>query len=188
MSVPGGKTKASFTAHGGLSATTNALEFDATAMPADTGIEIRTLTRLVDASTLTDIAVSRTGAVKTTLTMAGGVEGRMDGFPLARSEDVTVDLVIDFSHTAEHLRTYPLVVTQYQDGQVVGRVTVDIVAVKELEDFFFGNPRSGEIHITTCPFWPALGPWSKRPFARIEDALARGYNGCAFCQPATDTG
>jgi hypothetical protein len=112
----------------------------------------------------------------------------MADFRLATGEDVTVDLVIDFSHTANHLQTYPLIVTQHQDGQVVGRITIDIVAVKELEDFFFGNPRSGEIHVSACPFWPKLGPWSKRPFVRIEDAQIRGYNGCAFCLPDFDTG
>jgi hypothetical protein len=188
MSVPGGKTKASMTMHGGLQPTANTLELDATAMPADTSIEVRTLTRLIDLSTLSGIAVTKPGAVKATMTMAGGVDASMAAFPLATGEDAVVDLVIDFSHTATHMETYPLIVTQHQDGRVVGRVTIDIVAVKELEDFFFGNPRSGEIHVTTCPFWPRLGPWSKRPFVRIEDAQARGYNGCAFCLPAFNTG
>lgn len=188
MSVPGGKTKASMTMHGGLQPTTNTLELDASAMPADTAIEVRTLTRLIDASTLSGIAVTKPGAVKSTMAMSGGVDASMADFPLATGEDVTVDLVIDFSRTATHMQTYPLIVTQHQDGQVVGRVTIDIVAVKELDDLFFGNPRSGEIHVTTCPFWPKLGPWSKRPFFRIEDALTRGYNGCAFCLPASNTG
>ncbi|MEU1867744.1 hypothetical protein, partial [Streptomyces gardneri] len=73
-------------------------------------------------------------------------------------------------------------------GTVVGRMTIQITAVKELDDFFFGNPRSGEIHINTCPYWPKLGPGSKVPFLRIEDALARGYNGCAYCLPDHNTG
>jgi len=188
MSVPGGKSKASMTMHGGMQPTTNTLELDATAMPADTKIEVRTLTRLIDASTLSGLAVTKRGQVKSTMTMSGDVDATMADFRLATGEDVTVDLVIDFSHTANHLQTYPLIVTQHQDGQVVGRITIDIVAVKELEDFFFGNPRSHEIHVTTCPFWPKLGPWSKRPFVRIEDAQIRGYNGCAFCLPDFDTG
>jgi hypothetical protein len=122
------------------------------------------------------------------MTMTGSVDAVMADFVLAAGEAVDLDLVIDFSHQAEHLHTYPLVLTQHQDGQVVGRITVDIVAVKELDDFFFGNPRSGEIHITTCQFWPRLGPSSKRPFARAEDAIARGFNGCAFCLPSLNTG
>ena len=86
------------------------------------------------------------------------------------------------------LKRYPLVVTQVQDGQLAGRVTVEVVAVKELDDYFFVNPRSGEIHVTTCPYWDRLGPGSKVPYPRLEDALARGYNGCAFCQPESNTG
>jgi hypothetical protein len=122
------------------------------------------------------------------MTMTGSVDAVMAGFGLAAGEAVDLDLVIDFSHQAEHLHTYPLVLTQHQDGQVVGRITIDIVAVKELDDFCFGNPRSGEIHITTCPLWPRLGPSSKRPFIRVEDAIARGINGCNFCLPALYTG
>jgi hypothetical protein len=58
MSVPGGKTKASMTMHGGLTGTNNSLELDASAMPADTTISARTLTRLIDASTVTDLTVT----------------------------------------------------------------------------------------------------------------------------------
>jgi len=122
------------------------------------------------------------------MTMTGSVDAVMGDFVLAAGEAVDLGLVIDFSHQAEHLHTYPLLLTQHQDGQVVGRITVDIVAVTELDDFFFGNPRSGEIHITTCPLWPRLGPSSKRPFVRGEDAVARGFNGRAFCLPSLNTG
>ena len=42
--------------------------------------------------------------------------------------------------------------------------------------------------MTTCPFWPALGRFGKVPYARLEDALARGYDGCAYCLPDSNTG
>ena len=164
MAVPGGGMKASMTIHGGLQKSTNSIEFDASALPADTAIGARTLTRLINAATLSQLAVTKPGSIRSTVGMAGAVDGRMSGFELAAGEDVVLDLVIDFSHQAEHLKTYPLVVTQHQDGQVVGRVTIDIVAIKDLDDFYFANPRSGEIHVTTCPFWPALGRFSKVPY------------------------
>lgn len=188
MSVPGGKTKASMTIHGSLERSTNTLQIDTTALPADSRVEVRTLTRLIDAATLTHLTPLKAGAVRSSLEAAGGVDASMADFPLAASEDATLDLVIDFSHNAEHLRTYPLVVSQWQDGRLVGRVTVDIVAIKELDDYFFGNPRSREIHVSTCSFWPALGAGSKVPFVKVEDALARGYNGCAYCLPGHDRG
>jgi hypothetical protein len=37
-------------------------------------------------------------------------------------------------------------------------------------------------------FCPALGPGSKVPFSKVEDALARSYNGCAYCLPGHDRG
>jgi hypothetical protein len=64
---------------------------------------------------------------------------------------------------------------------------MQITAVKELEDFFFGNPRSREAHISTCPFWPKLGPFSRVPYPRLQDLTARGYNGCVYCLPEADT-
>jgi len=188
MAVPGGGMKASMTIHGGLRPTTNSVEFDASALPADTSIEVRTLTRLVDAATLSHLALTKRGRVKSTMGMSGEVVGDVADFRLATGEDVVVELVIDFSRRAEHLKTYPLVVTQHQDGQVVGRVTVDIVAVKDLDDYYFVNPRSREIHVPTCPFWSRLGRFSKQPHLRIEDAIARGHNGCASCLPEHNTG
>ncbi|MBL7497408.1 hypothetical protein I6A84_15380 [Frankia sp. CNm7] len=188
MSVPGGKTRASMTMRGGLTDMACSLELDASAMPADTAITVRTLTRIVDAATITGLTTAEHGEVRSTQTMPGGGSAAMAGFPLEAGEAVDVDLVIDFSHEAEHLRTYPLVLTQYQGGQLAGRLSIEIVAVKELEDFVFGNPRSGELHISTCSLWPKLGPGSKIPFVRAEDAIARGYNGCAFCLPAINTG
>ena len=74
-----------------------------------------------------------------------------------------------------------------QDGALAGRMTIEILAVKELEDWFFGNPRSKELHISSCAFWPKISSKNKIPFETIEDGLARGYNGCAFCLPDYDT-
>ena len=81
-----------------------------------------------------------------------------------------------------------MIATQVQDGAVAGRMTIEILAVKELEDWIFGNPRSGEMHVVSCPYWPRISPWNKRPFETIEYGQARGYNGCAFCLPEFHTG
>ena len=70
----------------------------------------------------------------------------------------------------------------------MGRLTIEITAVKETEDYVYGNPRSDELHTVHCPFWPRIGQHNKVPFATIEDGLARGYDGCAFCLREYDTG
>ena len=187
LSVPGGKSKVTLTLHGGLTASTNAWQLDATALPADSSITVRTLRRIVQPDRLTDFRVREQGVVRTTLEMAGGTIGLIDGFRLTANDRVSVDIVIDFSREAEHLRVYPVVATQLQDGVIVGRLTVSLTAVKELEDYFFGNPRSHELHISSCPFWSQLGSGSKVPFEHLEDAVRRGYNGCAFCLSSADT-
>jgi len=126
--------------------------------------------------------------VRSTLVLQGGDTGVLDGFPLPANDRVPVELLIDFSHQADHLKVYPLVASQFQDGALAGRLTVQITAVKEFEDFFFANPRSREVHISTCSFWPRLGSGSKVPYLTLQDALNRGYDGCAFCLPASNTG
>ncbi|MFE9859055.1 hypothetical protein [Streptomyces sp. NPDC005780] len=187
-SVPGGRSKMTIRLRGGPAATTDSWELDATAMPEATRISIRTLSSLVNAASLSDVQVTEPGDVRCTLEMRGGTTAVVDGFPLAANAEVLADLTIDFSHDAVNLRNYDFVATQVQDNQVAGRITIEITAVKESEDLFFGNPRTHEVHITSCPFWDQLGPASKVPYFTLEDALARRYNGCAYCLPDANTG
>ncbi|MFD7909275.1 hypothetical protein ACFV30_00880 [Streptomyces sp. NPDC059752] len=188
MAAPGGKTSTTIALRGGLTSTSGSWHLDATALPDDTRISIRTLSRIVGSAELTNLKVTEKGSVRTTLEMKGGSTAVVDGFHLEADDRAVADITIDFSHHADHLRLYPFIATQYQDSLLAGRMTIQITAVKELEGFFFGNPRSGELHVSTCPYWSKLGAGSKVPFRRAEDAVARGYNGCAYCQPALNTG
>ncbi|HEX2057566.1 MAG TPA: M20/M25/M40 family metallo-hydrolase [Actinomycetota bacterium] len=188
MSVGGGKTKATIFIRGGLAPSTNRLLLDASAMPSDTKIHVRTLRRVVDPATRQHLSVEEQTQVWSTMKLAGGKVGELSGFPLKKDDRVSVELTIDFSVQGKHLEVYPLVCTQEQDAAVAGRITVEITAVKELEDFVFANPRSGELHVSACPFWDAIGPGNKVPYQSVEEGLARGYNGCAYCLPEHDTG
>ena len=187
MAVPGGKVKFSLSLRGGMAPSSNDWELDAGALPADTMITIKTPHRMTEDAAIVGFETTAESRVKTTMTLVGGQVGRISGFALEPSDRVGIEIVVDFSHNAEHLAQYPLVATQYQDGEIAGRLTMQITAVKELDDFFFGNPRSQEVHVTTCPFWTKLGPSSKVPYERLADAIARGYNGCAYCLPEADT-
>ncbi|MFF8605530.1 hypothetical protein ACF06X_06290 [Streptomyces sp. NPDC015346] len=188
MSVLGGQTRLSITLRGAPVATDGAWELNAKEMPADTEITVRTLSRLVNPSTLSHIEVTEAGQVRSTLHMTGSDTALIEGFRLDAQDEVVADLTIDFSHEAEHLKVYPFVATQFQDHEVAGRMTIEITAVKDLEDFFFGNPKSGELHVSTCPFFERLSPARKLPFERIAEAQVRGFNGCAFCLPEANTG
>ena len=105
---------------------------------------------------------------------------RETGWPL--------ELVVDFSVSAEHLRRYPVVVSQELDGMPAGKETVEITAVKEADDLVYGNARSHEVHVVTCPLWDRMTTSRLVPFLALGDALARGYDGCAFCVPHAHTG
>ncbi|MFI9111683.1 hypothetical protein [Streptomyces venezuelae] len=187
-SILGGQTKFPMKLNGGPAATDGAWELDATAMPPDTQITIRTLSRIIKPSTLTNIEVTEAGDVRTTLQMKGGDSALVEGFRLDANDEVSADVTIDFSHEAVHMKAYDLVTTQVQDHEVAGRLTIEITAVKDLSEWFFGNRNTHEVHIQTCPYWDQISDHSKEPYPRIELALAHGYNGCAYCLPQHNTG
>ncbi|MGW1245224.1 hypothetical protein [Streptomyces bobili] len=190
-SIPGGQTKVPFMLRGAPKTTKGAWRLNASSLPEDTQITIRTLKRIVEPSTLSHIRVTEMGSPedkRCTLQMTGGVIGALDGFTLDARDEAMVNVTIDFSHEAEHLEKYRFVSTQIQDHEVAGRMTIEITAVKDFDEFFFGNPKSGELHISTCPLWGRIGKANKVPFPRIEEAIQNGYNGCAFCLPEANTG
>ncbi|MER5961482.1 hypothetical protein [Streptomyces sp. NPDC002057] len=187
-SVLGGQTTMTIKLNGGPAPTDGSWELDATAMPPDTQITIRTLSRIVEPATLSHIEVTETGEVRSTLRMKGGDTAVVDGFRLDAEEKVAADVTIDFAHEAVHMQHYDLVTTQLQDHRVAGRLTIEITAVKDLHEWFFGNKHTHEVHIDTCPFWGRINQTSLVPFPRIDLAIAHGYNGCAYCLPTFDDG
>jgi hypothetical protein len=81
------------------------------------------------------------------------------------------------------MKRYPIVAGQDQDGVLAGQLTIEITAVKESEDYVYGNARSRELHTFSCIWRKQMSPKNQIPFQTIKDALARGYNGCRFCLP-----
>ncbi len=188
MSTPGGKTKTSFLMRGSTHPSTNSLRLDASAMPPDTKIAVRVAAAIVDgAGSLTGLTVRSRNDRWCTLSLAGGAVGEIGGFPLATSEEKSVGLEIDFSYKAEHLKRYPIVVGQVQDGVLAGQLTIEITAVREAEDYFYGNVRTREVHTFSCGFRQKMRPRNQVPFQTVELALARGYNGCRYCLPDYST-
>jgi hypothetical protein len=187
--VIGGKTKTTFFMRGKSSGTsTNELRIDTRSLPADSHIEVRILRRITDEAAIQNLTMASQSELWTTLELAGGVEAVISGFELEANDKVGVTLDIDFSMNAQHGQVYPIIATQVLDGMVAGRMTIEITAIKESEDYVYGNPRSMELHVVSCPFWPHISQRNKRPFMTIHDALARGFNGCRFCMPDIDTG
>ena len=188
MSVPGGKQKVSLWARGGVEPTENVLAVDAGAMPADTEISVRVPSRLLTGAGMDGFTVTEIGPNRSTLSVGGRTIGRLTAVGLDAADRVPLDLTIDFSHDAEHLHRYPLVFSQDQNGVPAGKETIEITAVKEVEDMFFGNARTLEVHVVTCQWWPQISSAHKVPFFALADAVARGYNGCRYCLSQADTG
>ncbi len=187
--TPGGKTKTSFLVWGTTHPSINTLYVDASPLPPDTKIAVRVPRSMIDqTNSLTGFVLKSQNTRWSTLALPGGTMGTVIGFPLATNEAKQVTIEIDFSYQAEHLKRYPIVASQEQDGVVAGRLTIEITAVKESEDFVYGNMRTHELHTLNCVFRQAISPHNQVPFQTIKDALARGYNGCVFCLPQYNIG
>lgn len=188
LSVPGGKVKASFIIRGTLRQTINDLSIDARPLPVDTQIELRLPRSIVHAAAgLENLAVEKENSRYTTLKMTGGVDGVVRGFPMARGDASGVAMSIDFSYGAQDGRIYPIVATQVQENEVAGRLTIEIKAIKESEDYVYGNPRSMELHTIHCPFWNRISQHNKLPLESVKAGKAMGYDGCAYCLPHDHT-
>ena len=188
LSMPGGKTTVQLWARGGVADADGVLELDATQLPADTAIRLRLPPRLLDGATLDGLVEQTRSSRWVTVTLAGGERGRVGDVHFAAGDRVHLELAVDFSVSAEHLHRYPIVFSQKLGGIPSGKETVEITAVKEASDLFYGNVRSREVHIVNCPFWDATTHQRLVPFLALGDALARGYDGCAFCLPNANTG
>jgi hypothetical protein len=187
-STGGGKTKTTFLVRGTDHLTKNTLHINATTLPSDTKISVRVARNLTDkAKSLSGFKLKSQNGKWSTLGLDGGKEGIIADFPLGANEERGVTLEIDFSYRAENLKRYPIVATQEQDGMLAGKLTIEITAVKESEDYVYGNARSRELHTFDCVYRKKMSPHNQVPLETIEYALARGYDGCAFCMPDYDT-
>jgi len=188
-STPGGKTRTTLVIRGTTQASVNTLSIDAGPLPSDTKINVRVSSKIVDqAESLSNLTISSRNDRWTNLALAGGARGIIKDFPLAANEEKSVTLEIDFSYEAENMKRYPIVIGQEQNGVLAGQLTVEITAVKDSEDYFYGNANSRELHKLNCEFRAKMSPRNQVPFFSIKDAQARGYNGCAFCMPEINNG
>ena len=186
--TPGGKTQTSFLIRGTSHSSNNTLCLDATPLPDDTKISIRVARSITDtAKSMSGFTVREQNNRWTTLALAGGKAGSLVDFPLATNEERSVHLEIDFSYKAKHLQRYPVVASQEQDGIIAGRLTLEIIAVKESEDYVYGNTNTLELHVLNCKYRKMISPHHQVPFQTIKDALARGFNGCRYCLPEHNT-
>jgi len=188
-SVPGGKTKTSFLLRGTTHPSVNSLQIDARQIPADTKIKVKVARSITNnASGISGLTMGNQSSSWSTLEMSGESIGRINEFQLGTHEEKTVNLEIDFSFQAENMKRYPIIGSQEQDGVIAGQLTIEITAIKDREDYVYGNPRSKELHTIFCPFWNQISLKNKIPYATVKDGIARGYNGCAFCLSEHDTG
>ena len=53
---------------------------------------------------------------------------------------------------------------------------------------YIANENSGEVHVRECEWAHRIALRNRKYYCTLEDAIADGYNGCAFCLPRYDTG
>ena len=186
-----GTAPASMGMRGGIQPTTNGLRLDAGLLPRNAALSVRVPLSMVADTELTNLREMTRDACLATLRMNGGEVASIDGFQMAARARSTVRLKVWFPATAKHGERYPLVATQTQDGELAGRITIELVAVDDRqsrEGEVHGNTRSKEVHTADCVFWGKVNPRNKVPFGSLAEGLANGYDGCRFCLDRYDTG
>jgi hypothetical protein len=187
LAAPGAQMKMGLTIRGLEEAGNHSVTVDASALPADTRITARLANGVLGAGT-TDMTITRQDGRFTTLAMDGGSARGVHDVRIDANGSFVLTLGVDFSFEAQHLKQYPVRIEQLHQGVVVGAYTIALTALKELDDYFFGNPRSGELHVSKCPLWPKINVARLQAFETVNDAIARGFNGCRFCLPDHDNG
>ncbi len=165
----------------------NRFRLDVTRFPRDTTVRITVPNSVPDYSRMTNFAPLFRNARFSTLALKGGNAGVIDNLKLRSRQAINMTLTFDFSVEANLDQRYPLVATQWQDGQLAGQLNLDVIAVKDPEDFVYGNVRTRELHTVKCAFWPLFSDRNKRAFGSIREGVALGYNGCAYCLPEHHT-
>ena len=183
----GGEIRSQIRLRGGLRRSNNRFELDARALPADTIMRLRVASSVLKSAKLTALEEIEVNQRFATAQMRGRNVAVVDEFELAARENKRVQLTVDFSLEAKHGGSYPLIARQIQDGEIAGELTIEFTAIKDFEDYVFGNPTSWELHTINCPFWPKILPRNKVPFLTVQEGIARRYNGCRFCLPEYDT-
>lgn len=178
-----GSARGAMGMRGGIGRSENRLELDARKLPRDTEIRVRVPHSVFKEAKTSGLILHKQDKVFTTLKMMGGRQSVIDAFPLASREEKTVRLDVDFSVRAVHEQRYPLITTQIQNGEVAGQLTFDFIAIRDSDDYVYGNSRTMELHTVDCVFGKKMKPHNRVPFSTVNDATLRGYNGCFYCLP-----
>ena len=183
-----GKRSSGMRVRGSPSRSNNALRFNDQALPGGASLRLKVPNGILKSAKL--IALRKTEVNKrfTTLQkMRSSSEPAIEGIQLAAHESRNIQLEVGLSASAEQGHTYPLIATQVQDGEIIGQLTMELLAIEDDGNYVFGNKNSKELHTVACPFWSKMMPENRVPFSSVRAALAHGYNGCRFCLSAYDT-
>lgn len=160
------------------------LEIDLSAFAAGCGAELKVLTRLAEGAKLERLAKKGTSGSKTIFTAQAGGQAAIRGMPLKPGDksEAILELTIPDNLPAG---AYPVSARQLVGGKEIGRVTQRLMIGTYP---YLANPRTMEVHVSNCE-WAAKVGWRHRiPYNNLQDALNRGYNGCAYCLPEYNTG
>lgn len=181
-SVPCGKIKFTIKMHGNVFLSRNRLEINACELPEDTIISIAIPFWLYKSSKLTEIECFAQNHKTAYLRMHGGKTGLIENLFLPINKKISAKFIVDFSKDAENMKVYPLIISQFRkNNDVVGKYTVNITAVKENDDWLYGNLRTMQVHMLKCRHHKNKNPLNLIPISSIADAKLRGFGICEFC-------
>jgi hypothetical protein len=177
----GGKTTARFVIRGTSYPSLSSLRLSGAGVQPGSKVYLELPCRVISEAQLQGFRVERSRGGRCRLALLAPFRGSVDGMRLGVNQEIPALLTFHCPVRARHLWRQRLSVVQEINRQTAGRLTYEITSVREVAGFVYGNPRSGRLHRSGCPFWGRLRFSNLVPFAHLKDGLSRGYHPCSYC-------
>ncbi len=175
--IPGGSSNHSFYIEGPSGSGHQAdLHIDVSSLPAGSSIMVKTVKRLIDSASLSNLSITNESSLYSTLNHLGGT-AIIDDMNIKSNEKSKVTVYYSVPEGTPD-GDYPIVSTLYIDGANVGRYTT-VVRVSHFA--FIGNRNSRELHRKGCSWIDRMSAYNKIPFGDIDRGHKQGFDNCAFC-------
>ncbi len=155
------------------------VKFELEKLPAETEIHVKILRRLSEGVQLIGMQFEKVNTRYCYYKLTAGTICSMKGIPFQNQDRSELTIYLKLPENSHN--SYEVVVSQYVNGKITGRVTSVFNVLKAEEFNFIGNRNSTEVHKKGCKWISKISKSNMVGFRTINHAHISGYDNCAFC-------
>ena len=176
--LPSGLTGIEFDIHGNAGENSDiVVELDR--LPEGMDARIRILARICEGAEFINMQFDRANTRYRYYKLVSGRICTIRHAAFLNNDTSTVNVYLKMPDTPN--ATYEVAVSQYVNGQMVGRVTSIFNVLDENDFSFIGNLNSAEVHKKGCKWIGRMSPHHKVGYRKLDHAHNDGYDNCANC-------